>query len=333
MSAVPLVPPRRRVGHPLLRYLARRIAIGLLLAVAVSILVFAVTQVLPGDPADAILGRNATPASKAALRQELGLDRSIPAQYASWATGILHGDLGTSLASGQPVGPLLRDRLSNTLALAFATLAVIIPLAVALGTLAGVRAGRSLDHAITGMSLAVIAVPEFVTGTVLAIVVAVQLGLVPPVSLLDPGVPPLAQPDLLLLPVATLTLAGAAYLIRMVRAGVLEAMRSDYVQMARLNGLSERRVIWRHALPNSLATTVQVIAATVQWLVGGVVVVESVFQYPGLGIVLVQAVASRDIPVVQATAILVALVYIGVNILADIAVVLLIPRLRTGGGV
>jgi len=330
MSTLAL-PRSRRRRHPLLAHAGRRVLTGLVLAFAVSILVFAVTQVLPGDPADAILGRTATPASKDALRAELGLDRPVVAQYGDWASSVVTGDLGDSIASGRPVGPYVRSRLGNTLALALATLVIVIPLALVLGILSGVRAGRTVDHAVSSISLGLVALPEFVTGTLLAIFVAVQLDLVPPVSLIPPDESPLRSPELLLLPVVTLTLAGLAYLLRMVRSGVIETMRSDYVQMARLNGLSERRVIWRHALPNSLATTVQVVAATVQWLVGGVVVVEAVFQYPGLGLALVQSVAAQDLPVVQAITVLIAIFYIAVNIVADLTVTLLIPKLRTGG--
>jgi peptide/nickel transport system permease protein len=227
------------------------------------------------------------------------------------------------------VSELISGRLWNSVVLALVTFAIMIPLSLLLGILAAIRRGRTADHVISGLSVAAIALPEFVTGTMLALGFAVSLKLLPPVSLVPPGQSPLADPSVLVLPVATLLIAGLAYSIRMVRAGMVEAMASDYVQMARLHGIPERRVIWRHALPNALAPSIQVFALTVQWLVGGIVVVETVFQYPGIGQGLVRAVVARDIPVVQAVATMIAVVYIAINIAADLIVVLLIPKLRT----
>ena len=316
--------------HPLLRYAMRRLLAGLLLAWVVSVLVFAATQILPGDAATAILGRRATPEAIASIRAELGLDRPLVAQYAHWLGDFLRGDLGDSFAARMPVTELISGRVWNTVVLAGITIVVMLPLSLALGVLAGVRSGKLSDHVITGTSLGAIALPEFVTGTLLAAFLAISLGWLPPVSIVRPGESPLAQPDVLVLPVVTLLLAGLAYNIRMVRAGVVDVLRSDYVRMARLEGISERRVIWRHVLPNALAPTIQVMALTVLWLVGGVVVVETVFTYPGLGSSLVDAVGVRDLPVVQAIVMYVALLYIAINILADILVVLVIPKLRTG---
>jgi len=314
--------------HPLVGYTGRRLLVGVGLILVVSTLVFVSTQAL-GDPARAILGRFATPEALAQLRLELGLDKPILRQYTDWLGGFLQGDLGNSLASGQPVSSVLGPVLMNTLALTLAALIVIIPLALVLGIWSGVRAGSKVDNAVSSTSLAAIALPEFVVGTLLALLVGVKLDLVPPVSLIPPGESPLRHPDMLVLPVATLTLAGLAYLVRMVRVGVLEVMESEYVQMARLNGVSERRVIWHHALRNALGTTVQVVAATVGWLLAGVAIVEVVFAYPGFGRTTVQAVSQRDIPVVQAAVLFVAVVYIVINIVADLTVILLNPKLRT----
>jgi peptide/nickel transport system permease protein len=227
------------------------------------------------------------------------------------------------------VTSFISSRLSNSLILAGATLLVLIPGSVLLGAWAGVRRGKTADHVISGLSLGLIALPEFVTGTILAAIVAVSLKLVPPTSIIPIGDSPLSQPSLLVLPVVTLCLAGCAYIVRMLRAGVIESMSSDYVQAARLNGINERRVIFRHALRNSLAPTVQVVALTVQWLIGGIVVVETVFSFPGLGAGLVGAVVGRDIPVVQSVTLILALVYIVINLIADLVVVLLVPKLRT----
>jgi peptide/nickel transport system permease protein len=318
-----------RSRHPLAAYALRRLGVAVLLAVLVSLLVFAATQVLPGNTADAILGRTATAEQKAIYTKQLGLDRPLWEQYWSWFSGVLQGDLGRSVANQQTVSSFISSRLSNSLILAGATLLVLIPGSVILGAWAGVRRGKTADHVISGLSLGLIALPEFVTGTILAAIVAVSLKLVPPTSIIPIGDSPLSQPSLLVLPVVTLCLAGCAYIVRMLRAGVIESMSSDYVQAARLNGINERRVIFHHALRNSLAPTVQVVALTVQWLIGGIVVVETVFSYPGLGAGLVGAVTGRDIPVVQSVTLILALVYIVINLIADLVVVLLVPKLRT----
>jgi peptide/nickel transport system permease protein len=307
----------------------RRTAVAVLLLVLVSMLIFAATLVLPGDAADQILGRSGSAAQKAQLRHQLGLDRPVLAQYASWIGGVLHGDLGHSLASGEPVTAFISARLGNSVVLAIAALLVMVPFATLLGTIAGVRRGRAADHAISLISLGLIALPEFVTGTILAVLLGVTLAWLPPTSIILSGSGPLSDPKLLVLPVLTLCIAGSAYIIRMLRAGVVEAMTSDYVQAARLNGISERRIVVWHALRNALGPTVQVVALTVQWLIGGLVVVETVFSYPGLGQGLVQAVTARDIPVVQSLTLLIAAFYILVNLLADIVVILLVPKLRT----
>jgi peptide/nickel transport system permease protein len=315
--------------HPLVRYAARRIGIALLLLVLVSILIFAATQVLPGDAADTILGRSATGAQKAILRRQLGLDRSLPAQYWAWISGVLSGNLGHSFGSDESVSAFIGARLWNSLVLALGTLLVLIPVSLVLGTIAGVKRGRAADHAVSGVSLGLIALPEFVTGSILALVLGISLAILPPTSIIPSGSGPLTDPRILVLPILTLCLAGAAYIIRMLRAGVVEAMASDYVQAARLNGIPERRVIIWHTLRNALAPTVQVVALTVQWLIGGVVVVESVFSYPGLGQGLVQSVTARDIPVVQALTLMIAAVYIVLNLIADMIVIMLVPKLRT----
>lgn len=318
---------RRR--HPLLAYALRRIAVAMLLLMLVSILIFAATQVLPGDAADQILGRSASAAQKAQLRRQLGLDRPLLAQYGSWIGGVLHGNFGRSIASHEPVTAFISARLGNSVILALAALLVTLPVAVLLGTIAGVRRGRAADRAISTVSLGLIAVPEFVSGTILAVLLGVTLAWLPPTSIIPSGSGPLSDLKLLVLPALTLCLAGSPYIIRMLRAGVAEAIGSDYVQAARLNGISERRIVVWHALRNALGPTVQVIALTVQWLVGGIVVVETVFSYPGLGQGLVQAVEARDIPLVQSLTLLIAAFYILVNLLADIVVILLVPKLRT----
>jgi peptide/nickel transport system permease protein len=319
----------RRAAPPLLTYTLKRVLTGIALAVVVSVLVFAATQVLPGDAARALLGRQANPTALANLRKQLGLNRPLYRQYGSWLWNMMRGDLGTSYASHGPVTKLLATRTRNTLILAGVALVSIVPLSLLLGAIAGVRKGRAVDHVISGSTLAAVAIPEFVVGTVLAAAFAVSWRWFPAVSLVPSGKSPLDKPKILVLPVITLLVSGLAANIRMVRGGVGAQMSAEYVETARLNGVPERRVIGRHVLRNSIAPSVQTFAMTVQWLVGGVIVVESVFQYPGIGQSLVAAVGLRDGAVVQSLGFLIALTYIVVNIVADVAVVMLIPKLRT----
>jgi peptide/nickel transport system permease protein len=314
--------------HPLVAFVVRRTATGVLLLFLVSILIFAATQILPGDAAQAILGRTATPSAVSALRKQLHLDRPATSRYADWLSGLVKGDLGMSLSANLPVRDLIGDRIRNTAILALATLVLMVPLSLLFGVLAGIRAGRPVDHAISGVSLGLIAVPEFVTATLLILSLAIWARLLPPVSLVG-GRSPLYTPSILVLPVATLLLASLAQTIRMVRAGVVDVMQAEYIETARLNGVAERRVVGKHVLRNAIAPSIQVLTLNIQWLVGGVVIVETVFQYPGIGQLLVQAVSVRDIPLVEALAILIAGVYIALNIVADFLVVLLVPKLRT----
>jgi peptide/nickel transport system permease protein len=249
-------------------------------------------------------------------------------QYWHWISHVVRGDLGRSVANNVPVTSFISARVGKSAVLALAALIVLLPIALIFGVLAGIRRDRPIDHVISVTSLALIALPEFVTGTFLIAFIAVTLKWLPPTSIIESG-SVLSNPSLLVLPVLTLCVTATPYVIRMVRAGVSEAMGADYVQMARLAGIPERRVVVRHALRNALAPTVQVLALTMQYLIGGIVIVETVFAYPGLGQGLVQAVVARDIPTVQGVAMLLAAVYIVINIVADVVVVLLIPKLRT----
>jgi peptide/nickel transport system permease protein len=316
-------------GHPLLWYVVRRIGAGIALMFAVSILVFLGTQILPGDAAAAILGRSATPEALKVLRHQLGLDRPLLTQYTSWIGGVLHGNLGTSMTAQEPVTTFIRARVTNTLMLALLTMLVCIPVSLLLGVLAAMYRDKWVDRLISYGTLALIALPEFVIGPILILGLSIYVPLFPPVSLVPPGTDPLSTPSLMVLPILTLLFALVAYSVRMVRAGVCDVLASEYVASAWLNGAPRGRVMMRHVLPNAIAPSIQVFALTAQWLVGGIVVVETVFQYPGLGQGLVQAVAARDIPVVQAIALLIAAVYISINIIADLLVILLVPRVRT----
>lgn len=321
--------PARRYCHPLVRYALRRMLAGILLLWVLSIVVFAAMAVLPGDVPTTILGKSATPAQVADLTERFHLDDPLPERYVNWLTGFVTGDLGTSLANEQPVSEVLVGRGWNTLQFSLIAIAIVIPLAIAIGVLAAVRAGGLLDHLIGGVSLLGISFPDFIVATLVAWVFGIWLGLFPPVALLPPGASPLDDPEILVLPVLAMIVIGTPYTSRMVRAGMIDVLASDYVQTARLLGVRERQVILRHALPNALAPTVQIVAATLLWLLGGVVAIEIVFNYPGIGSELVRSVQIRDINFVQSTALVLAAVFITINIVADILVVLLVPRLRT----
>jgi peptide/nickel transport system permease protein len=312
----------------MLRQILVRIAIGVATLFAVSAIVFLGTEALPGDAAQAVLGQSATPQLLRQYRHDWGLDRPVLNRYGDWLWGFVRGDLGTSLPSGDPVSKLISDKARNTVGLAIATLIVLVPLSIGLGILSAVRRDGLFDQIVASSTLALIATPEFVVGTLLAVVVAVWLGWLPPVSLVDATRPITSQLKLLVLPVLALFAAAAAQTIRMVRATMIDVLQSEYVQMARLKGVPPGRVMVRHALPNAFGPTIQILAFNVGWLIGGVVVVETVFQYPGLGLAFRNAVSARDLPTVEAIAMLVTGVYIVVNLLADIGVILLNPRLR-----
>jgi peptide/nickel transport system permease protein len=332
LAASVRVRPRRISG--LVWFVARRIGVGLLTLVVVSVLIFLATEILPGNVATAVLGREATPQSVAAISRQLHLGDPPYTRYYDWVTGLFHGDMGESIASQATgghasVSSIVGPRLKNSLVLALITFALLIPLGLVVGAFVGTRPGTVVDHTISLGAVAVISLPEFVTGTVLILVFAVGLGVLPPASFLFPGQSPLSDPSILVLPVCTLLAASLAQMIRMVRAGVIDAMRTPFVEMARLDGFSESRVTRTFALRNSIAPVIQVIALNMQWLIGGIVVTETVFGYPGVGQAIVQAVNLRDIPTVQALGIIIAAVYIATNIVADVVVVLAIPKLRT----
>jgi len=325
---------RRRELSPVARFLTRRVLGALLGLIAASILIFAGTRILPGDAASVVLGRNGNPAAVRLLHRQLHLDKPAVQQYLDWLGGFVRGDLGDSavgLAQGQqhaPIWPLVSGPIKNSVILAAITALLMVPLSLGLGVLAAVFGGRWLDHLISLGSLVAIALPEFVIGALLVALFFVAFDLLPPVAIIPPGADPLSYPTRLVLPVATLLLASLAAGIRMVRAGMVETLRAEYVQVARLNGLRERRVLSRYALRNALPPAVQVIAQNMQWLIGGIIITENVFSYPGIGSTLVQAVQNRDVTLVQSVGMLIAVVYVMLNLLADLIVLLLVPRLR-----
>jgi len=294
---------------------------------AVSVIVFFGTEALPGDAAEAALGQTATPELLAQTRQDFGLNRPVLERYREWATGMLQGDLGRSLPSGDPVSSIISDRNVNTAILSVIMLLLLIPLSMLLGTFSALRRDSAFDHVVTTSTLSIIALPEFVVGAFLIVIFATWTGLLPPVSLVDPSVGLLAQPSVLILPVLTLLAAILGQTTRMVRACMIDVLGSDYVEMSRLKGVPERKVLSRHALPNAMGPTIQVLVLNVAWLAGGVVIAEKVFEFPGLGLTLANAVSARDIATVQAIVMLITATYLLVTLIADLLEVRLDPRL------
>jgi peptide/nickel transport system permease protein len=311
-------------------FVARRLLLGIVVLVMVSIVVFAATQALPGDPAQAILGRSATPASLAALRRQLHLDQPVLEQYWSWLSGLLRGNLGRSLAAQEPVTTLLGPKLVNSAVLVAVAAVVSIPLSVAIGCWAALKREKIFDSVSSILLLVLAALPEFVVAVVLVILLAtIVFHVFPAISTIPPGSEPWDNIPALVLPCLTLVIAVAPYVARIMRASMIEVLESDYVEMARLKGLPERTVLLRHALPNALGPVFQVIALNLAYLAGGIVVVEYVFNYSGIGSALQDAVVNHDLPVVQALAMLIAAVYVVLNLLADVATIMVTPKLRT----
>ena len=294
----------------------------------VSVLVFAGTELLPGDVAAAILGQNATPESLAALRQTLGLDVPASQRYVEWAIGFVQGDLGQSLTNRQPVADLLWPRFWNTMSLAAYAAAVSLPLAVTLGICTAVWRNSFFDRATNVVALATVSLPEYFLGLLLILLLSVQSGLLPSLADTYDGMGLLAWLKATTLPMTVLTLVTVAQVMRMTRTAVLGVMDQPYIEMTYLKGLPNSRVVLRHAVPNAAAPIINVVAFNIAYLITGVVLVEAVFNYNGLGRFMVDAVSKRDLPMVQAAAMVFAVAYILLNMVADIGAIALNPRLR-----
>lgn len=314
--------------HPILKLVAQRIALGLVLLWAASVLIFIGTQILPGDVAQSILGQSATPVSLANLRAELGLNDPPLTRYMIWAGGVLHGDLGHALTNGQDIADAMGKRLGNTLFLAFWAAVIAVPLAVSLGLLAVRYRGRWPDKLISTVTLATVSVPEFLLGYILVYILSVKFRLLPSLATINDGMSFGDKLYAISLPVLVLVLVVLGHMMRMTRAAILNVMQSPYIETAELKGLRPIAVIARHAFPNAIAPVVNVVMLNLAYLVVGVVVVEVVFVYPGMGQYLVDHVAKRDVPVVQACGLVFAAIYIGLNIVADVVSILANPRLR-----
>ena len=312
----------------MLRLVILRLAFGLMTVLAASVLIFAGTELLPGDLATALLQNSATPENVAEMRAQLGLDRPAAVRYAEWIGHAAQGDLGVSLSNERPVADELAPRLRNTFFLASFAAMVSVPLAVLLGLLAAIYQNSLYDRAINFVTLLTISVPEYLVGYLLVKYFSVRWGMFPSLANVAPENTLLERLDLTFLPMLTLVLVVVAHMMRMTRASVLNIMASPYIEMAFLKGLPKSRVVIRHAFPNALAPIISVIALNLAYLVVGVVVVEAVFVYPGLGQILVDAVSKHDLPVVQACGLIFACVFILLNLLADIMAILSNPRLR-----
>ena len=311
----------------ILKIVAQRIALGLLTLFTISLLITFGVEVLPGDLADSILGQGATPETVKVFRAELGLDKPAHMRYLSWLGGMVTGDLGVSLASKREISELVGIRIANTLFLGCFAAAIAVPLALFLGILAALYRNTLFDRSINTFTLTTISFPEFFVAYILILFFAIKLSWFPGISNISTD---LSLGDKLyrtLLPAATLTLVVVAHMMRMTRAAIINLLSSPYIEMAQLKGIKPMRIILRHALPNALAPIVNVIAINLAYLVVGVVIVEVVFVYPGLGQLMVDSVSKRDIPVVQACSMIFASVYILLNLSADIISIVTNPRL------
>ena len=312
------------------KLILRRLAVSIFILLAVSIIIFAATLLLPGSPATAILGQQATPERVAALEAEMNLDKPPIERYFLWLGGVFTGDFGTSTSTGGPVAELLGGPLLNSLVLMLLAAAVSIPLGVLVGIYSAWWRGYRRDSAITWITLILAAMPEFVIGIALITLFSTSVfQILPAVTMAPPGRYAFEYPMQLILPVTTLALVVSPYVARMTRATMIETLDSGYVEMARLKGVPERRVIFRHALPHAVGPIAQVVAIQLAWLAGGIVVVEYLFRYPGLGVAMIDAVNYRDVQVVQAVSLLIAAVYVVVNLIADIVGIMANPKLRT----
>jgi peptide/nickel transport system permease protein len=310
----------------------RRFVLAIVTLFIISLIVFLGVEALPGDAATAYLGQSATPESLDALREEFGLYAPMHERYLTWLGGILQGDLGTSMVRRNPVSEVIGNQLRNTVVLAMAAALVGIPLAIFLGVIAGLARDKWPDIFVSTSSIVGMTLPGFVTATILIYIFAIRLEWFPAITMVatDASVGELL-PNIVL-PIITLTFIMVAHILRMVRTNMIDVMTSDYVQMARLKGVPERQIVFRHALPNAMLPTINVVALTLAWLLGGVAVIETVFNYPGIGKLMVNSITDRDFPTIQAIAIVLAIVYITVNLGADLLTLVLNPRLRTARG-
>ena len=302
---------------------------GVITVFLVSVIIFAGVEVLPGDACTTYLERDARGPLLEACRERLGLNDPSIERYFKWVRNALVGDFGVSANGVQTISELVGDRLSNSLLLAAAAIVTGVPMAIVLGAITGLWRDKPLDLIVSTTAIFAMTVPEFVTATVLILIFSVWLGWLPGIVLTPPGAPVSEFFPEILLPVIVLAMVMTAHILRMVRSSVIEVMGGEYVQMATLKGVPYWQIVFRHALPNALLPAINVVALTIAWLLGGVVVIEVVFNYPGLGRMMVDSIADQDLPTVQVIALLVATAYVGVNLTADLLTLIANPRLRT----
>lgn len=310
------------------KMVAKRIALGLLTLIIISILIFSGVELLPGDVAESILGQSALPETVAAFRKELKLDLPAHIRYFSWLGDFVQGDFGNSLANGRPIAELIGWRFSNTIFLATMAALIAVPVAIILGILAALYRNSLFDRLISMVTLSTISFPEFFVAYILIALLSVKIILFPSISNINAQMSLFEKIRTIFLPCLTLTLVVVAHMMRQTRAAIINVLASPFIEMARLKGLKRIRIIILHAFPNALSPVINVVAINLAYLVVGVVVVEVVFVYPGLGQLLVDSVSKRDIPVVQASGLIFATVYIGLNLLADVLAIISNPRLR-----
>jgi peptide/nickel transport system permease protein len=311
-----------------LEILAKRLPIGVGTLVFVSILVFLGTEVLPGDVANAILGQGATPELTAQIRERLGLDAPLHVRYFVWLTNFITGDLGTSLANGADIATEMVRRGRNTIILATTTAVISVPLAITLGLWAATKPGGIVDRVITSTSLALISFPDFLVAVLLVTLFAVKLRWLPAIASIRPSYEFLDWVRILILPVSALIFTILAHMVRMTRSAVLNVLSSPAIEMAILKGVPRNRLLVKHALPNAFGPIINVVALNLAYLISGVVVIETLFNFPGLGRFMVEAVTNRDVPIVQASAMIFSSVYVLLNLAADILSILANPRVR-----
>lgn len=312
--------------------IARRFFLALITLFIISLIVFLGVEALPGDSATAYLGQQATPESLAALREEFGLNAPIHERYIDWLGGVLRGDLGVSMVKRKPVAELIGNRFRNTVVLATAAALVGIPLAIVLGVIAGLMRDKWPDVVVSTTSIVGMTLPGFVTATILIYVFAIRLEWFPAITLVPTDVPVVELLPNIVLPIITLTLIMVAHILRLVRTNMIDVLTSDYVQMARLKGVPARQIVFKHALPNAMLPTINIVALTLAWLLGGVAIIETVFNYPGIGKLMIGAIGDRDFALVQGIAIILAAIYISLNLIADLLSLVLNPKLRTARG-
>lgn len=313
----------------MLKMIFARVAWAFVTLIFVSLVIFIAIEALPGDMATAYLGRDATPASLAAYREEFGLNRPLSLRYLDWFTGIIQGDFGTSPLRDEPLSELIGYRFRNTVVLGLTAAVIGIPLAIFLGVYTALTRDKPADIFFSSISLALMTLPEFVIGTFLIFFLAIKVNWFSAVSLVQVDAPISQLLPNIILPVATLTCVMVAHILRLVRTSMIDVMESEYVVMARMKGVPLPRIVLKHALPNAILPSINIIALTIAWLIGGSVIIESMFNYPGLGRAILIGISSRDFMLVQGIAMVLATVYIGLNLIADLLGLLLNPKLRS----